>query len=100
LHHDHENPTHPGEVLREDVIAELGLTVKDAAERLGMSRTALSRVLNCRAAVSSDLALRLEQAGVSTADTWLTMQLNYDLAQARQQPQPAIRAFGPVAAHA
>jgi len=93
-----KNPTHPGEVLREDVIAELGLTVKEAAERLGMSRTALSRVLNCRAAVSSDLALRLEQAGVSTADTWLTMQLNYDLAQARKHPQPAIRAFGPAAA--
>jgi addiction module HigA family antidote len=93
-----KNPTHPGEVLREDVIAELGLTVKEAAERLGMSRTALSRVLNGRAAVSSDLALRLEQAGVSTADTWLTMQLNYDLAQARQRPQPAIRALGPVAA--
>jgi len=95
-----KNPTHPGEVLREDVIAELGLTVKEAAERLGMSRTALSRVLNGRAAVSSDLALRLEQAGVSTADTWLTMQLNHDLAQARKHPQPAIRAFGPVAAYA
>jgi len=93
-------PTHPGEVLREDVITELGLTVKEVAERLGMSRTALSRVLNCRAAVSPDLALRLEQAGVSTADMWLTLQLNYDLAQARQHPQPAVRAIGPVLAHA
>lgn len=93
-------PTHPGEVLREDVIAESGLTVKEVAERLGMSRTALSRVLNCRAAVSPDLALRLEQAGVSTADMWLTLQLNYDLAQARQHPQPAVRAIGPVPAHA
>jgi len=89
-----KNPTHPGEILREDVIAALGLTVKEAAERLSMSRTALSRVLNCRAAVSPDLALRLEQAGVSTADTWLTLQLNYDLAQARQHPQPAVRALG------
>jgi addiction module HigA family antidote len=95
-----KNPSHPGEVLREDVIAELGLTVKEAAKRLGMSRTALSRVLNCRAAVSPDLALRLEQAGVSTADMWLTLQLNYDLAQARQHPQPAVRALGSVAAHA
>jgi len=95
-----KDPTHPGEVLREDVIVELGLTVKEAAERLGMSRTALSRVLNCRAAVSPDLALRLEQAGVSTADTWLTLQLNYDLARARQHPQPAVRALGPAVAHA
>jgi addiction module HigA family antidote len=91
-------PTHPGEVLREDVIAELGLSIKEAAQRLGMSRTALSRVLNCRAAVSADLALRLEQAGVSTADMWLTLQLNYDLAQARQHPQPAVRIFSPASA--
>ncbi|MDR0770594.1 MAG: HigA family addiction module antidote protein [Burkholderiales bacterium] len=94
-----KNPTHPGEVLREDVIAELGLTVTEVAERLGMSRTALSRVLNCRAAVSPDLALRLEQAGVSTADMWLTLQLNYDLAQARRHPQPAVRALGSASAH-
>ncbi|MDR1848903.1 MAG: HigA family addiction module antidote protein [Zoogloeaceae bacterium] len=90
-----KNPTHPGEVLREDVILALGLTVTEAAERLGMSRTALSRVLNCRAAVSIDLALRLEQAGVSTADTWLTLQLNYDLAQTRSHPKPGVRAFCP-----
>jgi len=94
------NPTHPGEVLREDVLAYLNLTVTEAAHRLGMSRPALSRVLNCRAAVSPDLALRLEQAGVSTADTWLTMQLNYDLAQARKFPQPAVRALSVNAAPA
>ena len=52
------NPPHPGELLREDVIAELGLSVKETAERLGMSRVALSRVLNGRAAISPDLALR------------------------------------------
>jgi len=84
-------PTHPGEVLREDVIRELGMSVKEAAERLGMSRVALSRVLNGRAAVSPDLALRLEIAGVSTADMWLTLQLNYDLAQARKHKQPIVR---------
>jgi addiction module HigA family antidote len=95
-----KNPTHPGEVLREDVIAALGLSVKEAAERLGMSRVALSRVLNCRAAVSPALALRLEKAGVSTADTWLRLQLAHDLAQARQRPQPAIRALGLAAAGA
>lgn len=87
------NPPHPGEMLREDVIAELGLSVTDAADRLGMSRVALSRVLNCRAAVSPDLALRLEMAGVSTARAWLEMQVNYDLAQAKQHPQPPIRSL-------
>ncbi|MDD4864103.1 MAG: HigA family addiction module antitoxin [Alishewanella agri] len=87
------NPPHPGELLREDVIAELGLSVKETAERLGMSRVALSRVLNGRAAISPDLALRLEIAGVSTARAWLAMQVNYDLAQAKLNPQPAIRAL-------
>jgi addiction module HigA family antidote len=87
------NPPHPDELLREDVITELGLSVKEAAERLGMSRVALSRVLNCRAAISPDFSLRLEMAGVSTAGAWLAMQLNYDLARARQRQQPPIRAL-------
>ncbi len=88
-------PPHPGELLREDVIAELGLSVKETAERLSMSRVALSRVLNGRAAISPDLALRLEMAGVSTARAWLTMQMNYDLAQAKQRPQLRIRPLQP-----
>lgn len=91
------NPPHPGELLREEVVAALGLSVKETAERLGMSRVALSRVLNGRAAISSDLALRLEIAGVSTARAWLAMQMNYDLAQVRQRPQPPISALQPVA---
>lgn len=89
------DPPHPGELLREDVITELGLSVKETADRLGMSRVALSRVLNGRAAISPDLALRLEIAGVSTAQAWLAMQVNYNLAQARQHPQPPIRALRP-----
>ena len=72
------------------MIEELGISVTDAAERLGMSRVALSRVLNCRAAISADLAIRLELAGVSTARVWLAMQSNYDLAQASQNVQPAV----------
>ncbi|HMB77763.1 MAG TPA: HigA family addiction module antitoxin [Kiloniellaceae bacterium] len=87
------NPPHPGELLREDVIAELGLSVTETARRLGMSRVALSRVLNGRAAISPDLALRLEMAGVSTARAWLAMQVSYDLAQAKLHPQPPIRAL-------
>lgn len=87
------NPPHPGELLREEVIIELGLSVTEVAERLGMSRVALSRVLNTRAAISPALAIRLERAGISTAKAWLTMQLNYDLAQALKRPQPAVRSL-------
>jgi len=90
------NPTHPGEVLREDVIAALGLSVKEAAQRLGMSRAALSRVLHAHASVSPELALRLEKAGISTADMWLTLQLNYNLAQARRKSYPDVRALNAV----
>lgn len=76
------NPAHPGEILREDVLRELGLTVTDVAARLGIARVTLSRVLHCHAAISPDLAVRLELAGVSTARAWLAMQSAYDLAQA------------------
>ena len=85
------NPPHPGALLREDVIAPLGLAVTEASERLGMSRVALSRVLNGRAGISPDLAIRLETAGVSTARFWLSLQSNYDLALARRHEQPAVR---------
>ncbi|QCM10375.1 HigA family addiction module antidote protein [Agrobacterium tumefaciens] len=84
-------PVHPGELLREEVIAALQLSVTEAAERLGLSRVALSRVLNERAGISPDLALRLERAGVSTARAWLAMQSNYDLAQAMKREQPPVR---------
>lgn len=84
------NPPHPGETLREDVLPTLGLTVKAFAEHLGFSREALSRVLHGRAAVSPDLAVRLEMAGISTARLWLTIQMDYDIWQARQRQQPVI----------
>ena len=86
-----KNPPHPGQVLREDVLVPLGLAVTEAADRLGMPRVALSRVLNGRAAISADLAIRLETAGVSTARLWLTMQSHYDLAQALMRQQTPVR---------
>ena len=89
------NPPHPGELLREDVIVELGLSVKSTAEHLGVSRVALSRVLNGRAAISPDLAIRLEMAGVSTARAWLAMQVNYDLAKARKHSHPKVNELIP-----
>ena len=93
-----KSPPHPGEMLREDVLAPLGLSVTEAAERLGMSRVALSRVLNGRAAISPDLAVRLDRAGVSTARAWLSMQANYDLAEAMQRQQPDVKPLGTEAA--
>ncbi|CDN53789.1 Plasmid maintenance system antidote protein, XRE family [Neorhizobium galegae bv. officinalis bv. officinalis str. HAMBI 1141] len=86
-----KSPPHPGELLREDVLVPLGLSVTEAATRLGMSRVALSRVLHGRAGISPDLAVRLERAGVSTARAWLSMQANYDLAQAMEREQPPVR---------
>lgn len=86
-----KNPAHPGELLREDVLKPLGLGVTEAAQRLGMSRTALSRVLNGRAGVSPDLAIRLEQAGVSSARFWLNLQTNFELAQALTREQPPVK---------
>ncbi|MBJ7378116.1 MAG: HigA family addiction module antidote protein [Sphingobium sp.] len=85
------NPPHPGELLRDEVIVALNLSVTEAASRLAMSRVALSRVLNGKAAISPDLALRLEQAGAGTARAWLAMQANHDLWRARQHVQPVVR---------
>ena len=86
-----KTPPHPGEILREDVLVPLGLEVKEAAARLGMSRVALSRVVNGRAAISPDLAVRLERAGVSTARFWMTLQAHYDLSQALKREQPPVK---------
>ena len=88
-----KNPAHPGRVLKEAVFEPLGLSVSEAAERLGMSRPALSRVLNGKAAVSPELALRLEAAGVSQAKFWLNMQINFDLSRARMSMRPQIKAI-------
>lgn len=86
-----KNPVHPGEILREDVLAPLDLSVAEAAARLGVSRVALSRVLHTHARITSNLAVRLEQAGVSTARAWLAMQNAYDLAMVRAEGVPSVR---------
>lgn len=78
------NRPHPGEVLEVQLGAEgLGLTTVEAAFKLGMSRPALSRVLNGHAAISTKLALSLERNGIGTAELWLKMQMRHDLDQAR-----------------
>ena len=75
------NPPHPGEVLRELCIEPLGLSVTEAAEGLGVSRKTLSAVLNGRAGISPEMALRLSIAFDTSAESWLNQQTQYDLWQ-------------------
>ena len=77
-------------MLRNDVLEPLGLGVTEAARKLGMSRVALSRVVNGHAGISPELAIRLEQAGVSTARFWMSLQTNFDLAAARNRKLPKV----------
>ncbi len=83
------DPPHPGETLREDVLPALEVTVTEAVKQIGVSRVALSRVLNGRAAISPEMALRLEAwlglENGGSAEVWLSQQMNYDLWQARQK---------------
>jgi addiction module HigA family antidote len=85
------NPAHPGEVLKEG----LGkMSVVEAAKRLGVTRTHLSRILNGHAGISAAMALRLSQAMPHTPpEFWLKMQLNYDLWRAQTAKHPKIRPF-------
>ncbi len=73
------NPPHPGEILRELCLDPLGLSVTAAAEALGVSRKTLSAILNCRAGISPEMALRLSKAFETSAESWLEQQMQYDL---------------------
>lgn len=89
-------PAHPGEVLR-DFLPDT-LSVTDAAARLGVTRQALSGLLNGRAGASAAMALRLEAALGTSAEMWLAMQTNYDLWQARKRKLPKVLSIVPPAA--
>jgi antitoxin HigA-1 len=85
------NPPHPGEILADTVLREDGgLTVTEFAKRLDVSRVALSRVVNGRAAVSAELAIRLAAALGGSAESWLRMQVSYDLWHAQKKRRPKI----------
>ncbi len=89
------NPPHPGGTLREDILPALKLTVTEAAKQLGVTRATLSRVLNERAAISPEMALRLEGwLGVENggrADLWIAEQAAYDLWQVRNAGAPKVQ---------
>ena len=77
-------PSHPGLSIKENCLVPLDLSVTGAADILGVAPHTLSRVLNGRAAISPEMAIRFEKAGWSDAEFWLRRQAAYDLAQARQ----------------
>jgi len=90
-----KNPPHPGRIVR-DNIDEIGLSVAQAAEGLGVTRQQLYRVINCESAISPEMAVRLEKAIGGTADAWLRMQAAYDLAQVRRhESQIVVRRLAP-----
>ena len=90
-------PTHPGEVLREDVIKPLGLTVTDAAKCLRVTRKTLSALINCKASVSPEMAVRIAKATRTSPESWLYMQAKLDLWLAEQKPTE-VEEFGEVVA--
>ena len=79
------NPPHPGRIVRQECLEALTLSVTEAAKVLGVTRQTLNNLVNEKAAISPEMAIRLEKAFGSTADTWLRMQAAYDLAQARKK---------------
>lgn len=81
------NPPHPGEVLRDLCLEPLDLTITDAAAALGVSRKTLSAILNGRAGISPEMAIRLSIAFNTTPESWLNQQSQYDLWIARRQSQ-------------
>lgn len=78
-------PTHPGEVLREDVIKPLGISVTEAASRLGITRKTLSALLNCKASLSPGMAIRIAKATRTSPESWLFMQAKLDIWLASQE---------------
>jgi addiction module HigA family antidote len=79
-----KNPPHPGLSVRHDCIEALDLTITEAADILGVTRQALNNVVNGKSGISPEMAIRLDKAFGGGAETWLRLQMAYDLAQARQ----------------
>lgn len=84
------NPPHPGEVLKEFYLPE-GMGVAEAAKKLGVSRQTLSAIINGRAGISAEMAMRLSKALGTSPNLWLGMQMKYDLWQAKQKPPKGVQ---------
>ena len=93
-----KNPPHPGLSVRHDCLEPLGLNVTEAARRLGVSRKQLSDIVNCKAGISPEMAIRLDKAFGGGAETWLRLQVAYDLAQAmKHADEIRVERLSPVA---
>jgi addiction module HigA family antidote len=79
-----KNPPHPGRIVRQECIEPLGLTIKEAAERLGIRRQTLNNLVNGKAGISPEMSIRLSKAFGSSPEVWLGLQMEYDLAQANK----------------
>ena len=79
-----KNPPHPGLSVRHDCIEPLGLTITEAAQASGVTRQTLNNLVTGKSGISADVAIRLDKAFGGDAETWLRLQMAYDLAQARQ----------------
>lgn len=80
-----KNPPHPGRLIRHSCLDPLGLSIVEGAAALNVARPTLSNLVNGKAAISAEMAIRLEKAFGGTADAWLRLQTAYDLAQARKR---------------
>ncbi len=96
-----KNPPHPALIVRHDCLEALGLTVTAAAKVLGVTRQALNNLVNGKSGISPEMAIRLAKAFGSSAETWLGIQLDYDLAQVRRRENEIVvkRVKRPVNAH-
>ena len=86
-------PTHPGEVLLEDVIKPLGITITEAAQKLGVSRKTLSELINQKSSLSPEMALRISEATKTSPESWLNMQTKLDLWKALQNKPENVSEF-------
>ncbi len=80
-----KNPSHPGLSVRHDCLEPLGLSVTEAARKLGVSRKQLSDIVNCHSGISPEMAIRLDKVFGGGAETWYRVQASYDLAQAMKK---------------
>lgn len=91
-------PIHPGEIMREDVLPSLGLSVSEAARRIGVSRQQLHRILACTHPITIEMALRIGKFAGNGPGLWLRMQQAYDLWHAEQRMKDELSKIEPAAA--